>query len=278
MTEKCERQSLEKFDHNIRAIRPDAVTNTQLPERKTMDTQKALELDRQLTRLGFPDGRPLRDLYAKNTTGPDDHLHDHGPGENAARQVRDSQTRLKDETWELVHPLDEKFVPILKPDPRDWSPLVMKGNYNTWAERSAAEYGLRDYNPSGSQLPNRDVNAYRHAATAAIFTLKYGPNTALLLGTINEFVAEAGAFLQGRMNEKEIADCNADLLNNRFGINIARRLLGNRDVRENITLKVVTDEVVRELKAGMLITDPLKEWRRGNLAPEIKLLVDNSDK
>lgn len=278
MTEKYERRSLEKFDHNVCGIRQDAATNTQLSERKNTGAEKALELDRQLTRLGFPDGRPLRELYAKNTTGPDNHVDDRGPGENAARQVRDSKTSLKDETWELVHPLDEKFVPILKPDPRDWSPLVMKGNYNTWAERSAADYGLYDFRPSGNQLPNRDVNAYRHAATAAIFTLKYGPNTALLLGTINEFVAEAGAVLQGRMNEKEIADCNADLLNNRFGINIARRLLGNRDVRENITLKVVTDEVVRELRAGMLITDPLKEWRSGNLAPELKLLLDKSDK
>ena len=163
------------------------------------------------------------------------------------------------------------------PDARDWSPFVIKSNYHAWARRVAGEYGLEDHPASQEGEQSQDLNAFRHAATAAVFAIKYGPKTALLLGTINELITESGAVVQGHMNESEIADCNADLLNNRAGINVARKLLGNSGEKGQLTLKEVTDEVVRELRNGALITKPIENLRNENIAPELKLLLGKPD-
>jgi hypothetical protein len=235
---------------------------------------KRAELDRQLTILGFPDGRPLWAMQSKSNsrTKPATAL---GEGNRGQRMnLNELAGAFNDEFWDVVKSKEANFVPTLEADHRDWSPFVIKANYHAWARCVASEYGLEDHSPpNDSAHRGRELNAFRHAATAAIFALKYGPKTALLLGTINELISESGAVIQGNMNENEIADCNADLLNNRAGIQIASTLLDNTRGKEQLTLKAVTDEVVQELKSGRLVTQPLESWRSGTIAPELKLLL-----
>lgn len=230
---------------------------------RELEEARSEELDRQLTILGFPDGGAIRRLRTDRTQQFQPSI-DKGEGEKPKGFIVKD---IKQEFWDLTHAEGENFVPTLKPDARDWSPFVIKANYHAWARRVAREYGFSDH------ADGEEENAFRHAATAAVFTLKYGPKTAFLLGAINELVTESGAVTAGHMNQNELADCSADLLNNKAGINIVRRWLKDGRHKEEITLKEITDEVAHKLKVGGLVTKPMDEWRKDNIAPELKMLL-----
>jgi hypothetical protein len=227
--------------------------NSQMPAQFAVSGKdsiaKAKENERFLSQLGFPDGRGLLALRSKGHERAADQFTREGKGAEA-----------------------DHFTPTLKPDERDWSPAVIKQNYGAWAQRTASEYGLED---SGAKKRDRkqddDLNAFRHGATAAIFAIKYGPKTALLMGIANEIITKLASKPLATMEERELADTNADLLNNRQGVNIAKTLMASKG-KENLTVKDVTDAIAKAVKGGRLITQPLKAWRGENIAPEIKLL------
>ena len=74
--------------------------------------------------------------------------------------------------------------------------------------------------------------------------------------------------LRGKIDLAKIADTNADLLNNRSGIEIAQRLVREKG-EGNVTIKDLEDAVMRDLRAGKLVTHPQQELRSGRLAPEM---------
>lgn len=269
MTEKITDRSKIQETKSSRTTFSEAAESLSLT--KELEARRAAELDRQLTILGFPDGGPIRKLRT-------DQMQPSKQGGNLKDECPDYPKskvnilgQFNEELWELTHPETSNFVPTLKPDARDWSPFVIKANYHAWARRVASEYGFGA--SSDKDNDDQQLNAFRHAATAAVFTLKYGPKTAFLLGAINELITESGAVAMGHMNEAELADCNADLLNNKAGINIVRRWLNDGRSKEEITLKEVTDEVADKLKSGTLVTRPMEDWRNQNIAPELKMFM-----
>jgi hypothetical protein len=208
--------------------------------------------ERYLKDLGFPDGRALLALRPQENAHPKD--------------------AVQSAYWDYTRPNGVRFAPTLKPDDRDWSPLTIKQNYGVWSQRTACEYGLRDLGRSSQDPDGRqNLNAFRHGTTAAIFAIKYGPKTSLLLGLANEMFTKLASACQGRLNESELADTNADLLNNRVGIDIATNLIAQRG-KDSLSVRDVTDAVIDAIKTGRLITQPLKAWRNKNIAPEIGLL------
>jgi hypothetical protein len=234
-----------------------------LSRARELEEARNEELDRQLTILGFPDGGAIRRLRTERMEQFQQSGHKSDCQKSKGSVVED----MKQEFWDLTHAEGEKFIPTLKPDARDWSPYVIKANYHAWARRAARQYGFSD------DADGEEMNAFRHAATAAVFTLKYGPKTAFLLGAINELITESGAVAMGHMSQQELADCSADLLNNKAGINIVRRWLNDGRHKEEITLQEITDEIAHKLKVGGLVTKPMDEWRKDNIAPELKMLL-----
>jgi hypothetical protein len=245
-----------------------SIANESLSLPRELEERRAAELDRHLTILGFPDGGPIRNLRIDQMQRAHHNQNRMDVNSNSPKADGNNLRKLNGQLWDLTHPEVSNFVPTLTPDSRDWSPFVIKANYHCWARRAARQYGLDDLTGQTQEL-----NAFRHAATAAVFALKYGPKTALLLGAISELITESGTVVMGHMSENELADCNADLLNNKAGINIVRRWLNNGRHKEQITLKEITDEVAYSLKNGALATRPMEEWRQQNIAPELKLLL-----
>ncbi len=105
--------------------------------------------------------------------------------------------------------------------------------------------------------------------TAAIYTVKYGEGWTSNLGWANEQKDfNIVSSLRGRIDLDKISDTNADLLNNRSGIQIAQELIKAKGAG-NVTIADLEKRVVEWLKAGKLVDHPDKELRSGRLAPEI---------
>src|SRR5262249_5801611 len=111
------------------------------------------------------------------------------------------------------------FQPTTKPDVlHDFNPL--KSEYIEWTKQEGKRLGLVD--KGESQL----INAFRHTFTTALLALKYGGTLTSELGWLNEQKDfNVYASLHGDITLDKIADTNADLLNDQYGIDIANQLI-----------------------------------------------------
>jgi hypothetical protein len=140
-----------------------------------------------------------------------------------------------------------------------------KNRYNEWAGRAAGKYNLVE----DSSKDHTEENAFRHTLTSAIYSLKYGSRATLEMGWANEQKDfNIVTSLTGKIDLDKIADTNADLLNNRSGIDIAQRLIKEKG-EGHVTIKDIEDAVIRDLRAGQLVTHPCEELRSGRLASEM---------
>jgi hypothetical protein len=155
-----------------------------------------------------------------------------------------------------------KYKPTLSPDYLHDFTLSGKKDYMLWSEVECKKFGLVD------QGDFQQKNAFRHAVTAAIYTIKYGENVTSELGWLNEQkdfnIVDS---YKGKLDLAKIADTNVDLLNNRSGMNIAKQLLKEKSA-DKITVEDVENRVLKELKAERLSIYPAHQLRYGTLAPE----------
>jgi hypothetical protein len=142
--------------------------------------------------------------------------------------------------------------------------IAGKGDYGNWTDKEAQRLGLVENNQD-----RKEENAFRHAFTAALYTIKYGESTTLELGWANEQKDfNIINSLRGKIDFDKISDTNTDLLNNRNGVAIAKELIKEKG-EGNVTVKDIEDRVVQWLRAGKLVDHPDHELRSGKLAPEI---------
>lgn len=159
---------------------------------------------------------------------------------------------------------------------QDWQPSLRsdifndftiegKNRYNEWAGRVARRHNLVE----DESKDHTEENAFRHALTSAIYSMKYGSTASLEMGWANEQKDfNIVTSLRGKIDLAKIADTNADLLNNRSGIEIAQRLVREKG-EGNVTIKDLEDAVIKALREGKLVTRPQQELRSGRLAPEM---------
>ncbi|MBK7749709.1 MAG: hypothetical protein IPI39_20945 [Candidatus Obscuribacter sp.] len=158
-----------------------------------------------------------------------------------------------------------EWQPSLKSDIFNDFTIEGKNKYNVWAGREARRYNLVE----NEGKDHTEENAFRHALTSAIYSMKYGSTASLEMGWANEQKDfNIVTSLRGKIDLAKIADTNADLLNNRSGIEIAQRLVREKG-EGNVTIKDLEDAVMRDLRAGKLVTHPQQELRSGRLAPEM---------
>jgi hypothetical protein len=114
----------------------------------------------------------------------------------------------------------------------------------------------------------QQVNAFRHALTASMYTIKYGESVTSSLGWVNEQKNfNALSSFAGEINMAKIADTNTDLLNNQSGIKIAEDLIKEKGAK-NITIADLEKRVSEEVKDEKLSVHPAQELRSGRLAKE----------
>ncbi|MBL0185547.1 MAG: hypothetical protein IPP97_07450 [Candidatus Obscuribacter sp.] len=159
----------------------------------------------------------------------------------------------------------QDWQPSLKSDIFNDFTIEGKNKYNEWAGREARRHNLVE----NEGKDHTEENAFRHALTSAIYSMKYGSTASLEMGWANEQKDfNIVTSLRGKIDLAKIADTNADLLNNRSGIEIAQRLVREKG-EGNVTIKDLEDAVMRDLRAGKLVTHPQQELRSGRLAPEM---------
>lgn len=159
----------------------------------------------------------------------------------------------------------QEWQPSLRSDVLNDFSISGKNKYNEWAGRVARRHNLVE----NESKDHTEENAFRHALTSAIYSMKYGSTASLEMGWANEQKDfNIITSLRGKIDLAKIADTNADLLNNRSGIAIAQRLVREKG-EGNVTIKDLEDAVIKELRAGKLVTHPHQELRSGRLAPEM---------
>ncbi len=159
----------------------------------------------------------------------------------------------------------QDWQPSLKSDIFNDFTIEGKNKYNEWAGREARRYNLVEHEGKD----HTEENAFRHALTSAIYSMKYGSTASLEMGWANEQKDfNIVTSLRGKIDLAKIADTNADLLNNRSGIEIAQRLVREKG-EGNVTIKDLEEAVIKELREGKLVTHPQQELRSGRLAPEM---------
>jgi hypothetical protein len=159
----------------------------------------------------------------------------------------------------------QDWQPSLKSDIFNDFTIEGKNKYNEWAGREARRYNLVE----NEGKDHTEENAFRHALTSAIYSMKYGSTASLEMGWANEQKDfNIVTSLRGKIDLAKIADTNADLLNNRSGIEIAQRLVREKG-EGNVTIKDLEEAVIKELREGKLVTHPQQELRTGRLAPEM---------
>lgn len=151
----------------------------------------------------------------------------------------------------------------------DWSvgdfTISGKNEFNQWASNRARAHNLVE----DSSRDLTEENAFRHTITSAIYAMKYGERTSLEMGWMNEQKDfNLYTSYRGKIDLAKIADTNADLLNNRAGVEIARRLVQDKG-EGKVTVKDIEEAVVKALREGKLVTRPMQELHSGKLAEEM---------
>lgn len=142
------------------------------------------------------------------------------------------------------------FQPDLKTAP--WRDPFDKNQFNIWSDIIGDKIGLRENNSV------KEINAFRHGFTSAVYTLKYGETIATGLGDFNEFATGVRDWFKEKTNDWKY-DSQADAYNNKVGVEIAREL--RQEAKQNnkpIAIEDVVQRVHQKIKDGKLITDPFK--------------------
>jgi hypothetical protein len=195
-------------------------------------------------------------------------LQQHGKSSPASLNVESLGLAMTDQSFNRTFQKtqakkdNEKFTPVLKQDYLHDFTLSRKNDYGTWADNEGKKLGFSDHGDV------QQINAFRHALTAAIYTIKYGENVTSSVGWMNEQKNfNIFSSLAGEINLAKIADTNADLLNNQSGIKIAEELIEEKG-KQNITIADIEKRVSDEVKAEELSVHPMQELKTGRLATE----------
>lgn len=187
------------------------------------------------------------------------------PGLNNLTLVGDdSSTKAKDGYRGKPADQGSSFSPSLDSSFGDFT-ISGKNEFNQWAGNRARAHNLVE----NSRRDLTEENAFRHTITSAIYAMKYGERTSLEMGWMNEQKDfNLYSSYRGKIDLAKIADTNADLLNNRAGVEIARRLMQEKG-EDKVTVKDIEDAVIKALKEGKLVTRPMQELQSGRLAEEM---------
>jgi hypothetical protein len=149
--------------------------------------------------------------------------------------------------------ISENWKPTLEPDANDFNMLkdeAIRRMY-LWTAAKGMKLGLVEQQPGAI----KEINAFRHVMTSAIYKLKYGNLAAKVLADVNE---RRHPEWFSHMGER--ADSYADRCNNQVGFKIADKL----DILRQKGKKVIVDDVVKKayeaIKEGRCVTNPRETY------------------
>jgi len=112
------------------------------------------------------------------------------------------------------------------------------------------------FNEFAEGFNDNDVDALRHAYSSGVFTQEYGEKTADIFGRLNEYFPGENSSSSNTENST-----NMDLWNNSIGRKYGKKTKSRKDLFKRL---------LKALKNGELITDPVEDKRKYLGAGEIK--------
>jgi hypothetical protein len=155
---------------------------------------------------------------------------------------------------------------VMKTEKHDWKPTLERdiNDFNmlhddaitrmvNWTASEGTKLGLierKDGQP-------KEINAFRHVVTAAVYKLKYGNLASKILADINE-----RRHLEWFSHMGERADSYADRCNNQIGFKIAEELDALRRKGNKVTVEEVVKKAYAAIKAGQCVTNPRETYEQ----------------